>query len=811
LGFFQRQANRLLWKLAERRSSLENPQTPLSYPAEWLLDIFNGGRTSSGIRVSELTALQTDAVLACVKIICGAISSIPANVYERQTKGNRMARRIAHDHPLFDLLQYSPNPEMTSTTFRSTLQSHLLLWGNGYAEIQRNNGNNIIALWPRNPARTRPVRLTSPVKIEGTEYPVGTLVYRTNDVLGDEPSDDGSMTAKIGVERIILAEDMIHMVGLSLDGRLGQDVIWLAREIVGLALATQKFGSKFFANGAIPAGILEIPNMLEAKAIENLRRSWMEAHGGENAHRTAVLEQGVKYTPISTDPEKSQFLSTREYQRTAIAAIFQVPPYMIGEKVTGKSSVEQSSIEFLTYGLNPWIRAWEQELKRKLFPLEKPKTANFFVSFDTRHIVYGDAESRAKYYTSGKTGGYLNTNDIREMEGLNPVTDGSGEVYWMPVNMQDAANPLTAPHIGGKQIDAGAPKPQLPPAGPKPELPLGGAPQNTPEGKGGSKTQAEEQERYVRILTPAFTDAFNRAWSRPKLDAKSFTRCFIPAMFTLIEIASGERASEGMEVTAVELQPLILEHLDGMHRLAVGIAEERRAEHIERELRRTVEFFTRELDRRYNPSHKDQPRKPDGKWHSGMKPFYLMRHGTTDDDVADVWSGWDSVPLNAQGIAEVDSAIEALKGEGIKRIITSSIHRAKQTAYRVAAGLGDIPVEIDARLNALNVGDFAKMNEKDNAHRLQLYFDNPDEIIPGSDESVNMYLKRTNEAINEAREKNEETGPILVLAHSSTIASYLNGANLENSSDLLSPAGVVRLDGKQVKVLHGTLAKGDAA
>lgn len=801
MGIASRWANRMLWRLAEHRSSLENPQTPLSYPAEWLLDIFNGGRTSSGIRVSELTALQSDAVLACVRIITSVLSSVPVNVYERQVRDNRTAKRIAHDHPLFDLLQYSPNPEMTSATFRSTLQCHMLLWGNGYAEIQRNKANQVIALWPRNPARTRPVRLLRPMKIEGTDYPTGTLIYRTSEVLGDEPSDSGSMESRVGQERDILAEDMVHIVGLSLDGRLGQDVIWLAREVIGLDLAVQKFGSKFFANGAIPAGILEIPGTLEDKAIENLRRSWMEAHGGENAHRTAVLEQGVKYTPISTDPEKSQFLSTREFQRTAVAAIFQVPPHMIGEKVSGKSSVEQSSIEFLTYCLNPWINSWEQELKRKLFPLEKPQSAKFFVKFDTRMLLYPDAESRAKFYTSGKTGGYLNTNDIREMEGMNPVEDGSGDVYWMPVNMQDAANPLTAPHIGGKQLDAGAEKPQLPKPGPSPELPLGGAPQNR------LLPGSVDRERYCRILSSAFSDAFSRAWSRPKLDEKRFSRCFIPAMFTLAEIVAEDA---GAEVSAAQLQPEILEHLGGMYRLAVGVGEDKRPGHIERELRRTVDFFCAEIQDRKNPNHGSQPRRPDGKWHSGMKPFFLMRHPITDDDVAGVWSGLDEVKPNKEGMAELALAIEALRDQGIKRIITSAVTRAKLAAEHVSVALGNIPVTIDSRFNALNVGVFAKMNEKENAHRLQIYFDDPDTIIPGSDESVNMYLSRTRQAMDEARESNEETGPILAVAHSSTIAAYLNGNNLENSSAFLSPAGVVRIDGKQVKVLHGQLTKGDA-
>jgi HK97 family phage portal protein len=461
MGFFDK-AVRLLRPRAELRSSLENPQTPLSFPAEWLLDIFNGGRTDSGIRVSELTAMQVSTVLACVNIITSAIATLPLNVYEQTVSGTgRLGKSLALGHDLFDVLHNEPNEEMTSFSWRKTLQCHMLLWGNGYAEIERNNANEIVGLWPRNPARTRPVRLTAPATIEGTRYPTGTLVYETNETVGDsQMGQDGtdSLDNKLAIRRIILAEDMIHIPGLSFDGRLGQSTVWLARQTIGLALATEKYGAKFFGNSARPAGVLEIPGTMEPKALENLRRSWAEAHGGENMWKTAVLEAGVKYQKVGATPDEGQYIETRKYVRTEIATIFNVPPHMVGEATTGKSTVEQSSIELVLYTLDPWITAWQQELRRKLMPKKGRTSGKYFVKFDVRRLLYPDAASRSKFYATGRQWGFLNGNDIRELEDMDPIPGGAGSAYWMPVNMMDAGDvhqivPPGAPAPDGSVAD----------------------------------------------------------------------------------------------------------------------------------------------------------------------------------------------------------------------------------------------------------------------------------------------------------------------------------------------------------------------
>lgn len=454
---------------SERRSSLENPQVPLSYPAEWLLDIFNGGRTDSGIRVSEMTALQVGTIYACVNIISNGFAALPLGVYEKfLTKVGRLGKKKAETHSLWDLLSSEPNVEMTTFTWLKTMMIHALLWGNAYTEIQRDGANRIIGLWPRNPARTRPIRCLQPITREGTLFPAGTLFYETTETLMDNenPSMAGNPDSiQIGVRRLILAEDMLHVPGMSLDARVGQSTVWLVRQAIGLSLATEKFGAKFFGNGARPAGILTMPNAMQAIAIENLRRSWAEAHGGENAFKVAVLEAGVKFEKIAATPNEGQFLETRKYQREEICSIFNVPQHMVAAADTsGKSNTEQNSIEFVQYCLRPWITAFQMELNRKLFPNMGRSANKFFPMFDTRHLLYPDAESRSKFYAAGRQWTFLTMNDILEWEGMNPDETGIGDQYLVPQNMTNAKALMPGGALDGKKEVP--PAPVVPPAAP---------------------------------------------------------------------------------------------------------------------------------------------------------------------------------------------------------------------------------------------------------------------------------------------------------------------------------------------------------
>jgi len=574
--------------IREIRSSLENPQTPLSYPAEWLLDLFNGGRTNSGIRISEMTALQVSTVLACVNIISNGISSLPLHVFERMFINDRPGKKLAYNHTLYDFLHSEPNAEMSSPTWRKTMSVHDLLWGNAYSEIQRSKSDNsITAIWPRNPARTRPVRLTKPAKIEGDLLPIGTLVYETNETMGDSPVHfTDSLDESSPMRRIVLAEDMLHVPGLSLDGRLGQGIVYLAREVMGLALATEKYGGKFFGNGARPAGILTLPGTMDDVALENARRSWTEAYGGENAHRTAILEPGMKYEKVGASPNEAQFLETRKYQRNDIAAIFNVPPHMIGDlEKSARSNIEQSAIEFVLFTLTPWLTLYEAEFERKLFPKQGRSANKFFPMFDTRRLLYPDSESRSKFYAAGKQWGFLNTNDIREMENLNPVTDGSGEVFWMPFNMQDSALLAKQSAHAQKALKAGdqeavlpgmqKTEPQLPTPPAAPQLP---APKGNKPAKKRSADGAEENVLYGMRHgeTELNRDNKYRGWSTTPLSEEGKKAIVKAAQVIkdkgITRIVSSDlvRARESAAIIAVELGITDIQFLSGLRTWNLG-------------------------------------------------------------------------------------------------------------------------------------------------------------------------------------------------------------------------------------------------
>jgi len=493
--------------LREFRSSLENPSTPLSYPAEWLLDIFNGGRTDSGIRVSEMTALQVIDVFACVQLISGTTGFLDFNVYERLQLGSRSGKRIAYEHDVYDLLEVEPNDEMSAFSFRKTLQAHALLWGNLYAEIQRDNANRPVALWPRNPARIRPYRVAEKTTIKGEIVPAGGLIYKTSEGMETASIDPNAPPVNDGPERAVLKEDMIHIPGLSLDGRIGQSVIQLARQGIGLSLATEKFGAKFFGNGARPYGILQHPAHLKDKALENLKRSLQEAMGGENVQKPFVLEEGMTWKETSTTPNEGQFLETRQFQRSQVCAVFLVPPFMIGDtEKTNRANTEEIGIQFVTYTMSPWFKAWKNEVTRKLFPRVGRSANKFFVQFDPRALVMPDAESRRNFYASGRQWSYLCPNDILEMEHMNPINAPWANGYIQPINMQNAETAFAEPAQGPGEAD--------------------------PSDDQGGKTDKVGQ-RYVRAYFRLFRDAFGRITARSSADSETFGRAFRPILETI--------------------------------------------------------------------------------------------------------------------------------------------------------------------------------------------------------------------------------------------------------------------------------------
>lgn len=362
------------------------------------------GRTTSGKPVNERTAMQTTAVYACVRILAEAVASLPLHVYEYRDDGGK---KLVHDHPLYYLLHDEPNPEMTSFVFRETLMSHLLIWGNAYAQIIRDGAGRVLGLYP-----------LLPDKMEVQRDDKGNIYY-----VYSRNSDENPTFKEYGNIKL-KAEDVLHIPGLGFDGLIGYSPIAMAKNAVGMTLACEEYGASFFANGANPGGVLEHPGVL--KDPSKVRESWNSVYRGvSNAHKIAVLEEGMKYQQIGIPPEEAQFLETRKFQINEIARLYRIPPHMVGDlDKSSFSNIEQQSLEFVKYTLDPWVIRWEQSLQRSLLlPGEKGK---YFIKLNVDGLLRGDYQSRMNGYAVGRQNGWFSANDIREMENMNPIPDEKG-------------------------------------------------------------------------------------------------------------------------------------------------------------------------------------------------------------------------------------------------------------------------------------------------------------------------------------------------------------------------------------------------
>ena len=373
---------------------------------------FMGGSTS-GKRVNERSAMQMTAVYSCVRILSEAVAGLPLHLYRYTDNGGK---EKAVDHPLYFLLHDEPNPEMTSFVFRETLMTHLLLWGNAYAQIIRNGKGEILALYP-----LMPDRMTVDQDDKGRLY----YEYRVSNE--DAPTMKGSTVR-------LHPSDVLHIPGLGFDGLVGYSPIAMAKNAIGMAIACEEYGAKFFANGAQPSGVLEHPGTI--KDPSRVRESWTQTFGGsQNANKVAVLEEGMKYTPISISPEQAQFLETRKFQINEIARIFRVPPHMVGDlEKSSFSNIEQQSLEFVKYTLDPWVSRWEQGMVRSLLAVEEKK--GYFIKFNVDGLLRGDYQSRMNGYAIGRQNGWMSANDIRELENLDRIPEElGGDLYLINGNM----------------------------------------------------------------------------------------------------------------------------------------------------------------------------------------------------------------------------------------------------------------------------------------------------------------------------------------------------------------------------------------
>lgn len=374
---------------------------------------FYMGGSSAGKNVNERSAMQMTAVYSCVRILAEAVAGLPLHLYRYKEDGGK---KRAIDNNLYHLLHDEPNKEMSSFIFRETLMTHLLLWGNAYAQIIRNGKGEVVALYPLMPNK---------MQVDRDEN--GELYY-----IYTRSSDEAKTMD--GVTVYLTPRDVLHIPGLGFDGLVGYSPIAMAKNAIGLAIATEEYGAKFFANGAAPSGVLEHPGTI--KDPSRLRENWNSTFGGSaNSGKVAVLEEGMKYTPISISPEQAQFLETRKFQIDEIARIFRVPPHMVGDlEKSSFSNIEQQSLEFVKYTLDPWVIRWEQSLSRAL--LNEDEKRKYFFKFNLEGLLRGDYESRMSGYAVARQNGWMSANDIRELENMDkiPAEDG-GDLYLINGNM----------------------------------------------------------------------------------------------------------------------------------------------------------------------------------------------------------------------------------------------------------------------------------------------------------------------------------------------------------------------------------------
>ena len=360
------------------------------------------GRSNAGKRVTDRTALQHTVVYACVRVLSEAVAQLPLHLYKYTNSGKERVPQ----HPLYFLLHDQPNPEMTSFRFRETLMSHILIYGNAYAQIIRNGRGEIIGLYPLTPDR---------IKVDRDEHNKLIYIYSRY--------DEANPNIKIQGEIVLKQKDVLHIPGLGFDGLVGYSPIAMAKNALGISLACEEYGASFFANGASPSGILEHPGVIKNPA--KIREAWHNAYGSGNSHKVAVLEEGMKYQPIAIPNNEAQFLETRKFQIEEIARLYRVPLHMIGDLDHATfSNVEHLSLDFVKYSLDPWLVRWEQELMRAL--LSESEKGKYFIKFNVEGLLRGDYASRMQGYATARQNGWMSANDIRELEDMNMISEENG-------------------------------------------------------------------------------------------------------------------------------------------------------------------------------------------------------------------------------------------------------------------------------------------------------------------------------------------------------------------------------------------------
>lgn len=385
---------------------------------EWWKEQFPAAFSSGGVDITPMSSLGASAVYSATKVIMGTISSLPFNVYKSVDGG----QELAYSHDQYYLLKAEPNPLYTSYIFRGSLIMYYLLWGNGYAEIRRNEYDrplsyHIIPSWLVTPELSSD-GLSVRYQIEGD---------------GDQE------------KRYIDGHNMIHLSDMNLDGVTGMSRISLARDSIAMYISGTRMGKDFYENGTHIGGWLEFQKKLKDEDKKSLSDTWSKVNGGlGNTGNTAILDQGTKYVPhkLTMPFSDMEYVESQKFQVADIARIFNLPPHKIGDlSKSSFSNIEQEQISYVENCIMPIAILLEQEFNRKIFrPKEKGR---MFVKLEIKGLLRGDIQSRMEFYRSMWDRGIFSANDIRGLEDMNRIENGDNR--FVPLNfttVENAINPV---------------------------------------------------------------------------------------------------------------------------------------------------------------------------------------------------------------------------------------------------------------------------------------------------------------------------------------------------------------------------------
>jgi HK97 family phage portal protein len=535
----------------------------VSFPQDFLGN-FGLPPSESGAIVNEFSAMQIAAYFGCIRVISDAVATLPLNVCERKEDGSEV---IVYNHPLQTILHAQPNSEVTAADWRQCAQSHMLLTGNSYAEIVFNRGGQVDSLYVRSPFATFPYRDNE-----------GHLIYKVH----DDPN---------GSERTIDAAHMLHIKGYGIDSLVGlSPVKYFGREIIGTEISAQSYSANFFKNQATPSGYLQSPsaNMSPKQQLEAVN-SWLQAHGRGNSHTPAVLLKGWEWKNTGANPEDSQLIQLRQFNREQIGAMFGVPQHMIGGAEDNKATIEQKALEFLTFTLKPWLHKWEQAINMKLFPKIGRNANRYFAKFDTTSLEQPDFKTKIQGLQMARYAGLVTAQEGRKALNYNPyevtqlTSKNPADRLLQPVNMvfvgEDTLNVPDIPKPGQDTVSEG----ENTPVAPKDN--------NSVTEKNSIKvTPDAEILHYFRTFGPAFSDAFGRIKARKKPDEKDFQRTFTPILTSIAAGFSYDPTTTEPAINPVsdELSGAIRDYINDM---ALRAAEWKSEDAAAVELRRAITYI----------------------------------------------------------------------------------------------------------------------------------------------------------------------------------------------------------------------------